>query len=71
MELVLKVAVHAVAHPVDRLAEQETLEEVDDHLHIFLADVLVTAKLLEIAPYDLVTYPHEIMNEDLLTVGVK
>ena len=70
-ELALDIICHAVTHPVDGLAEQKALKIVNDYLFVFICYIPAAAEFLEISSYDLIADLHEVMNENILAVGVK
>ena len=67
----LQVIRHAVTHPVDRLSEHQALIEMDDYLLVLGIDIAAFAELVKVAPDDRIAYLHEVVNEDVLAVGVE
>lgn len=70
-ELMTDIVCHAAAHPVNGLAEEQTLVIVDHYLFVFVIYGSSDAEFFKISSDDFIAYLHEVMNKYILAVGVK
>ena len=70
-ELMLNVVGHATAHPVYGLSKEKTLIVVDNYFFIFFVYLPAAAELFEISSDYFVTDLHEIMDKNILAVGIE
>ena len=70
-ELMTDIVCHAAAHPVNCLAEEQTLVIVDHYLFVFVIYGSSDAEFFKISSDDFIAYLHEVMNKYILAVGVK